>query len=353
MNKWLTRTVSTMGVAGGVVLLAAGVAQAADGTTVGKAVAPTAGVAGLGQMLNPTDLVGGATGALSSDSPLGLPNPTGALGSLPGGGLLGGADKAHGKGVKEAGPADAVGRMTGGLTHGVQTGVSKGLPVNGGLPSVGNLPLGMVPAADGLNSLDSQSVVADLMSVQSVLDQGAPTEGLPLPVGGLDTTAGNLVGGATGAIPSQDLTGSLPTAGITNGLPLVGGLTGGAPAAAPQAPKPAKPAKATEKKVKPADQPMPLPAPQADPVSGLVGGLPIAGGLAGGPLSTVTGTTGGLPVVGGLTQGGLPLAGGLPGAAPAEAGMPVATDLLGGLPLVGDLTGGMPAQALTGDFAGR
>ncbi|MBB6039868.1 hypothetical protein [Phytomonospora endophytica] len=343
-----------MGVAGGVVLLAAGVAQAADGTTVGKAGAPTAGVAGLGQMLNPTDLVGGATGALASDSPLGLPSPTGALGSLPGGGLLG-ADKGHGKGVKEAGPADAFGKMAGGLTHGVQKGVSKGLPVNGGLPSVGNMPLGMIPSADGLNSLDSQSVVADLMSVQSVLDQ-QPTEGLPLPVGGLDTTAGNVLSGATGAIPSQDLTGGLPTAGITNGLPLVGGLTGGQPAAAPQAPKPAKPAKATEKKVKPADQPMPLPQPQADPISGLVGGLPVAGGLAGGPLSTVTGTTGGLPVVGGLTKGGLP---GLPGAAPVgvptegKVGMPVATDLLGGLPLVGDLTGGMPGKALTGDIAGR
>ncbi|MEV0649339.1 hypothetical protein AB0I28_29195 [Phytomonospora sp. NPDC050363] len=361
MNKWLTRTVGTMGVAGGVVLLAAGVAQAADGTTVGKAQAPTAGVAGLGQMLNPTDLVGGTTGALSGNSPFGLSNPAGALGALPTGSLFGGSDKGHHrKGVKEAGPADAFGRMAGGLTHGVDKGVSKGLPLNGGVPSVGNLPLGMIPAAGDVTSLDSQNVVADLMSVQDVLDQAASAEGLPLPVGGLDSSAGNIVGGVAGAIPAQDLTGSLPVGGLANGLPLVGGLTGGQ-ASAPQAPKPMKPGKsdapkadapvATEKKNKPADQPMPLPQPQADPVSGLVSGLPIAGGLAGGPLSTVTGATGGLPVVGGLTKGGLPVLG---GQTPAEGkfGMPVATDLLGGLPLVGDLAG-TTGKALPGDLVKR
>lgn len=364
MNKWLQRTVSTVSVAGGVVLLAAGVAQAADGATVTGA-APTSGLAGLSQVLNPTDLVGGATGAVSN-SPLGLPNPTGALKSLPGGALLG-QDGKHGKhgSHKEAGMADALGKATGAMgtatdaaAYGIDRGVGRGLPT-AGLPSVGNLPLaGAVPTGD-LNRLDSKSVVADLLSVQDAIDNAPATEGLPLPVGGLDSTVGNVSGGVTGGLPVQDLTGGLPVVGglTQGGLPAVGGLTGqNAPAPAPVQPpvkgKKDKPVKTGEKKVKPGTTlPAPAPMPRPNPVAGLVGGVPVVGGLAQGPLSTVTNTTGGLPVVGGLTQGGLPVVGGMGGGLGERAGMPVATDLLGGLPLAGDLAG-QAGSVLPGDLLG-
>ncbi|GLZ76945.1 hypothetical protein Afil01_17520 [Actinorhabdospora filicis] len=342
MKKWLNRTASTVGMAGGIVLLAAGIAQAADDAIVAQSPVPgLSSGAGLGQ-LDPTGLVGGLSG-----SPLGLPNPATGVTD----GLLGAPAPHHGKGKhKEAGMTDAFTGMSSGLAQGF----THGLPVAGEVPTLRSLPAG----ASDLSEINSTDVVADLIRVQDVLDQTTESGPLPLgpglPVGGLDTSAANVVDGVTSGLPAKDLVG---------GLPVVGGL-------APQVTAPVK------HKVK-AGAPMvsdttntlgerkaaPAPVPGADLLGGLPlvggltgGGLPVVGGLpVGGMVPTESGATdllGGLPVVGGLTGSGLPGSAALqavPGLGATEKGGQ-ATDLIGGLPLVGEQLGGT-SSVLPGDVA--
>jgi hypothetical protein len=280
MTKWFYRAVGTVGVAGGFLLLAGGVAQADDAATTpvndlqgsldgfftpmgpsslaggADPAAPLNGLANLslgGKAVNPTDSLG-LLGALPLDPTATL--APGGTGAAPGG--LGGGPLGAVTGALGSAPAAAPATEAGG-----------GLPVLGSLPQFGAIP------TDAVRNLNP----TQLPSVQNF------DAGKLLPA---------LIGDNLAAQSPELFTESSPLASI----PLVGDVM----LAGALAPPPAAGA--------PADAPVDAPA---DVPAGAPAGAPAGGG----------GALGGLPLLGslgGLTGGGAAPAG--PTTLPADAPAP-------------------------------
>jgi hypothetical protein len=282
MTKWFYRAVGTVGVAGGFLLLAGGVAQADDADTTpvndlrgsldgfftpmgpsslaggADPAAPLNGVANLslgGKPVNPTDALG-VLGALPLDPTATLaPGAAGAAPGGPGGGPLGAVTGALG-----AAPAAAPATEAGG-----------GLPVVGSLPQFGAIPTDAVRNLDptqlpSVQNFDAgkllPALIGDNLAAQSpeLFTESNSLASIPL-VGDVVLSGQLAPAGGAGAPADAPAAG-----GALGGLPLLGslgGLTGGGaapsgpttlPADAPAAPAP-RPAAPAPRPAAPAPKP--------------------------------------------------------------------------------------------------
>ncbi|GGM33260.1 hypothetical protein ACFFX1_33525 [Dactylosporangium sucinum] len=247
MNTWFRRAVGTAGVAGGMLLLGAGVAHAADETASGQ----------LDDPLVPGDLQLDARGS-NIDLPLSEWLPTNGL-ALP-------RTMSSRLPSLPALPTDAV--AVNSLNTGKKEDSLAALPLVGGLPVVGSLPLvgnGGLPVRGNLRPVDNYAIPVG----------GAGTEagGLPIvgdvPLGGSDVLKNDSVTG----IPVIGGIGPTPGVSTTAVANRLVPTTGALPYAASQLPlvteKTYAPKHATEYSPRHAQDEEALP---------VVGGLPLLGG---------------------------------------------------------------------------
>jgi hypothetical protein len=228
MNKWMRRTVGTVGIAGGIWLLGSGAAHADDAAAQQPAAEPQAGAAGAGGLLGnllPADgaqqgggSAGSSAGSSATDGPTSKLVPPGVLTLAPNQGqvalLPGPGSQVQGvlKGIPLSNvvPAKNLGgtQKSQPIANGAGTEALTGLPVLGsglgGLPLAGDVTHGLPTGAAG----DVLPLGGLGLGGQRTMHPMRPEAGLPLP--GMDA-----LGGAGGGLP------------LIGSLPLVGGLAGG------------------------------------------------------------------------------------------------------------------------------